>query len=96
MGVITRLIKIQEMGRLNCLYGLCSGLVVNNLPANAADRRERGLISGLERSHGVANGNSLPYSFLENSMDRGAWWASLWGQKESDTTEQLIIQMFIC
>ena len=96
MGVITRLIKIQEMGRLNCLYGLCSGLVVNNLPANAADRRERGLISGLERSHGVANGNSLQYSFLENSMDRGAWWASLWGQKESDTTEQLIIQMFIC
>ena len=76
--------------------GSAGGLVVKNLPANAADRRERGLISGLERSHGVANGNSLQYSFLENSMDRGAWWASLWGQKESDTTEQLIIQMFIC
>ena len=23
---------------------------------------------------------------LENPMDRGAWWASLWGHKESDTT----------
>ena len=22
-------------------------------------------------------------------MDRGAWWASPWGHKESDTTEQL-------
>ena len=35
------------------------------------------------------NGNPLQYSCLENSMDRGAWRPtySLWGCKESDTTE---------
>ena len=46
---------------------------------------------------GEENGNPLQYSCLENSMDRGAWWAiySLWGHKESDTTEQLSIQAFL-
>ena len=65
MGVITRLLKIQKVGTEGYL-------VVKNLPASAADRRELGSIPGLERSHGVGNGNSLQYSFLENSMDRGA------------------------
>ena len=34
-----------------------------------------GLIPGLGRPPGEGNGYSLQYSFLENSMDRGAWWA---------------------
>ena len=39
---------------------------------------------------GEENGNSLQYSCLENSMDRGAWQLySPWGCKESDTTNQL-------
>ena len=33
------------------------------------------------------NSNLLQYSCLENPMDGGAWWASPWGCKESDTTE---------
>ena len=32
-------------------------------------------IPGSGRSPGEGNGNPLQYSFLENSMDRGAWWA---------------------
>ena len=32
-------------------------------------------IPGLGRSPGEGNGNPLQYSCLENSMDRGAWWA---------------------
>ena len=37
------------------------------------------------------NGNSLLYSCLENSMDRGAWWATIHGvTKELDLTERLI------
>ena len=56
-----------------------------NLPANAGDR---GLIPGSGRSPGGGNGNPLQYSCLENSMDRGAWWATVHGvAKELDTTE---------
>ena len=31
------------------------------------------------RSPGKGNGNQLQYSCLENSMDRGAWWAAVMG-----------------
>ena len=49
-----------------------------------------GSIPGLGRSPGEGNGNPLHYSCLENSMDRGAWWATAHGGlKESDATEQL-------
>ena len=40
---------------------------------NARGARDVGLIPGLGRSPGEGNGNTLQYSFLENSMDRGAW-----------------------
>ena len=47
-------------------------------------------IPGLGRSPGEVNGNSLQCSCLENSMDRGAWWAIVHrGRKELDTAEQL-------
>ena len=46
-------------------------------------------IPGLGRSPGEGNGNPLQYSCLENSTDRGTYWASLWGCKGLDTTEQL-------
>ena len=41
---------------------------------------------GLERSLGEENGNPLQYSCLENSMDRGVWWATVHGVAELDTT----------
>ena len=47
--------------------------MVQNLPADAGDTGDTGLVPGLGRSPGVGNGNSLQYSCLENSMDRGAW-----------------------
>ena len=52
-------------------------LVVKNLPANAGDIREAGSIPGLGRSPAGGNGNLFQYSSLENSMDRGAWWATV-------------------
>ena len=50
--------------------------------------RDVGSILGLGRCPGGGNGNPLQYSCLEKSMDRGAWWASLWGCKESNMTER--------
>ena len=60
-------------------------LLVKNLPANAGDTRNTGLIPGSERSPGEGNGNPLQYSCLENSMDRGAWWATVHGVTKSQT-----------
>ena len=42
-----------------------------------------GLIPGLGRFPGEGNGNLLQYSCLENSMDRGAWWATVHGVTKS-------------
>ena len=59
------------------------GSMVKNLPANAGDER---LTSGLGRSPGEGNSNSLQYSCL----DRGAWWSGVHGvTKESDKTQRL-------
>ena len=49
------------------------GLVVRNPSASAGDVRDLGSIPGLGRSSGGRHGNLLQYSYLENSMDRGAW-----------------------
>ena len=51
--------------------------VVKNLPANAGATGNVGLIPGLGRSPGEGNGKPLQYSCLGNSMDRGAWWATV-------------------
>ena len=55
---------------------------VKNLPA----MWKLASIPGLGRSPGGGHGNPLQYSYLENAMDRGAWWAP-WGRRESDTTK---------
>ena len=44
-----------------------------------------GSTPGLRRSPGEGNGNPLQYFFLENSMDRGAWWATVHGIAKSWT-----------
>ena len=51
--------------------------------ASAGDARE-GLVPGPGRAPGVGNGNPLHSSCLENSMNRGAWWA-LHGVAKSQT-----------
>ena len=50
-------------------------LLLKNMPVNAGDIRDMGLIPGLERTSGGGSGNLLQYSCLENFMDREAWWA---------------------
>ena len=59
--------------------------VVKNLPANAGDIRDMGLIPGLGRSLGEGHGNPLQYSCLENPMERGAWRPTVHGVVKSRT-----------
>ena len=56
----------------------------------AYNARDLGSIPGSGRFPREGNGNPLQYSCLENSMDRGAWWAIVPGIVESDATEQLL------
>ena len=61
--------------------------MVKTLPVNAEDARDVGLIPELGRSPGERNGSLLQYSCLENSMNRGAWQATVHRVAESDITE---------
>ena len=54
---------------------------------STCDVGDLGLFPGWGRSPGEGKGYSLQYSGLWNSMDRGAWWATIHGVTESDMTE---------
>ena len=71
-----------------CLYeylyhqqGFLVSQMINRLPAAS----DSGSIPGLGRSPGEGNGNSLQNSCLGNPMDRGAWWATVYGVAKSQT-----------
>ena len=76
------------MGIIHLIYSISLLLMylvahmVENLPANAGDLSS---IPGSGRSPGEGNGNPLQYSCLDNSVDRGAWWATVHGVTKSQT-----------
>ena len=53
--------------------------------ASACNAEDPGSIPGSGRSPAEGNGNPLQYSCLENSMDGGAWWATVHGITKSQT-----------
>ena len=55
------------------------------MPIPWCNAGDLGSIPGLGRSSGEGNGDPLQYSCLENSMDRGAWWAIVHGVTKSRT-----------
>ena len=64
-----------------------------NLPANAGDTGDAGSVPGLGRYPGEGNGNPLQYSCLENSMDRGTWWATVNGLQRVGMAERLTLSL---
>ena len=70
--------------------------VVKESACNEGDLGDTGSIPGSGRSPGGGNSNPLQYSYLENPMDRGAWWLQSRGsQTVPDMTEQLSTHAFI-
>ena len=63
-------------------------LVVKNPPADVGDIRDAGLIPGWGRCPGEGHGNPFQYSCLENSVDRGAWWAMVHSVAKSQTQQK--------
>ena len=57
--------------------GFLCGSAVKNTPAHAGDTGDMGLIHALGGSPGEVPGNPLRYSRLENSIERGAWRATV-------------------
>ena len=62
--------------------GFPGSSVVKNLTGNVEDAGDAGSIPESGRSPGEENGNPLQYSCLGNSMDRGAWLATVRGATE--------------
>ena len=54
---------------------------------SACNEGDPGLILGEGKSPGEGNGNPLQYSGLENPMDGGAWWATVYGVTDQDLTD---------
>ena len=61
--------------------------MVKNPPANVGDVRDAGLTPRSGKSPGGGHDNPLQYSCLENPMDRGVWWATLYRVTELDVTK---------
>ena len=79
--------SLWQTGVVRHLKGLSWWLSGKESACSAGDPGDEGSIPGLERSPGGGHGKQLQYSCLENSMDRGAWWATIHGVTESDMTE---------
>ena len=71
--------------------------MIKNPSADAGDVRDAGLIPGSGGSPGGGHGNPLQHSYLENPMDRGAWWTTDHKVAKSRTRlKQLHTRMHTC
>ena len=78
-------------GTFFLLVALTICTLVSGLPVGSDGKEyacnvgDPGSVPGLGRSPGEGNGNPLQYSCLENSMDRRAWWVTVYGVAKSQT-----------
>ena len=88
-------IPSQIFGLSHCVMerqGFLGDAVVKNLPADAGDAGDAGLIPGSGRSPGGGHGHPLQYFCLEKLMDRGAWWAAVHEVSKSQTRLSMQVQ----
>ena len=74
----------QTLSVKSLCIALGASLVAQTVKKSACSAGDLGSIPGSERAPGEGNGNPLQYSCLEDSMDRGAWKATLvsWGHRK--------------
>ena len=75
----------DSFGALSCILLLTHPCCLPDSKESACNAGDLGLIPEWGRSSGEGNGNALQYSFQENSMDRGAWWATVHWVAKSQT-----------
>ena len=80
-----------EIPLLRAHWGFQIELVVKNLATNAGDVRDVDSVPGLGGSPGEGNGNLLQYSYLENSMGRGAWQDTVHGVLSSSSFSIILL-----
>ena len=76
--------RIYRIGTVSIGKGFPCGSADKESACNAGDL---GSIPRMGRSPGEGNGYPFRYSCLENSIDRGAWWATVHGMEKSQTWE---------
>ena len=67
------------------MYSPSGSVLVKNPPEMQETQVDAGLIIGPGKSPGEGNGDPLQYYCWGNSMDRGAWWATVHGVTKSQT-----------
>ena len=69
----------EWISQILCVHTIGRAFLVFSSKESAWNAADADSIPGSERSPGERNGNPLQYSCLENSMDRGAWQATVLG-----------------
>ena len=77
----------SNLKAVNVYLGLPWWLSSKESAYKAGNLEDVGSIPGSGRFPGGGNGNPLQYSFLENPMDRGAWWPIVHGVAERQRTQ---------
>ena len=84
--LFTRLFRVSSQSLRPLSYSFIVGFLGgSDTKVSVCNAGDPGSIPGSGRSPGEGNGTTLQYCCLENSMDGGAWWATVHGVAKSRT-----------